>query len=75
MWPNDAARRREDMVRAVGAIYFAIYYGLFRFAIRFFDLKTMGRVQMERLASPSSTFCSRTGRSPFAHSFAECTTR
>jgi len=27
----------------VGAIYFALYYGVFRAAIRFFDLKTLGR--------------------------------
>ncbi len=28
---------------AVGLVYFALYYGLFRFAIRAFDLKTPGR--------------------------------
>src|SRR5215472_7710668 len=27
----------------IGAVYFALYYGLFRAAIRFFDLKTLGR--------------------------------
>jgi PTS system N-acetylglucosamine-specific IIC component len=27
----------------VGVVYFALYYGLFRFAIRAFDLKTLGR--------------------------------
>ena len=27
----------------VGAVYFALYYTVFRFAIRFFDLKTLGR--------------------------------
>ncbi|MBP2300778.1 N-acetylglucosamine-specific PTS transporter subunit IIBC [Azospirillum picis] len=30
----------------VGAVYFAVYYGLFRFAIRRFDLKTLGRDDM-----------------------------
>jgi len=40
------------------------------------DCGAMGILgQTERLASPSSTFCSRTGRSPLLHSFAEWTTR
>jgi PTS system N-acetylglucosamine-specific IIC component len=34
----------------VGAIYFAVYYGLFRFFIQKFDLKTPGREPAEELA-------------------------
>jgi PTS system N-acetylglucosamine-specific IIC component len=34
----------------IGAVYFAVYYGLFRFFIQKFDLKTPGREPAEELA-------------------------
>lgn len=35
--------QHPELLLAVGAVYFALYYGLFRFAIAYFDLKTLGR--------------------------------
>jgi PTS system N-acetylglucosamine-specific IIC component len=40
---NFSRATRPWLLLPVGAIYFALYYGLFRLAIRIFDLKTMGR--------------------------------
>jgi N-acetylglucosamine PTS system EIICBA or EIICB component len=37
----------------VGALYFALYYGLFRFVIVRFDLKTPGRDRTETVAGPA----------------------
>lgn len=37
----------------IGAAYFAIYYGLFRWAIRTFDLKTPGRDEAGEAAAPA----------------------
>jgi PTS system N-acetylglucosamine-specific IIC component len=45
----------------VGAVYFALYYGLFRLAIRLFDLKTMGR---EDDVPTLSTAITEAGRGP-----------
>jgi N-acetylglucosamine PTS system EIICBA or EIICB component len=40
---NFGKATRPWLLLPVGAVYFALYYGLFRFAIRYFDLKTLGR--------------------------------
>jgi N-acetylglucosamine PTS system EIICBA or EIICB component len=40
---NFGKATRPLLLWGVGAVYFALYYGLFRFAIRRFDLKTPGR--------------------------------
>ncbi len=40
---NFGKATRPWLLLPVGVIYFGLYYGLFRFAIRFFDLKTLGR--------------------------------
>ncbi len=40
---NFGKATRPWLLLPVGAVYFALYYGLFRFAIRTFDLKTLGR--------------------------------
>ena len=43
--------QHPEMLAVVGLIYFAVYYGLFRFAIQKFDLKTIGREQNGAAAS------------------------
>jgi PTS system N-acetylglucosamine-specific IIC component len=43
----------------VGAVYFALYYGLFSFAIRTFNLKTPGREAEETLEAPALPATSR----------------
>ncbi|HWA92175.1 MAG TPA: N-acetylglucosamine-specific PTS transporter subunit IIBC [Rhizomicrobium sp.] len=40
---NFGKATRPWLLLPVGAVYFALYYGLFRLAIRVFDLKTLGR--------------------------------
>ena len=47
----------------VGAVYFALYYGLFRFAIAKFNLKTMGR-EDEPAATAGSAPVTVSGDSP-----------
>lgn len=46
--------RNGLMMLPVGAAYFAIYYGLFTFFIRKYDLKTMGREEASALNPPPS---------------------
>jgi PTS system N-acetylglucosamine-specific IIC component len=43
---------RPWLLLPVGAAYFAIYYGAFRFAIRAFNLKTMGREDDAETGAP-----------------------
>jgi PTS system N-acetylglucosamine-specific IIC component len=50
---NFGKATRPLLLWGVGAVYFALYYGLFRFAIRRFDLKTPGR-EAESDASASA---------------------
>jgi PTS system N-acetylglucosamine-specific IIC component len=50
----------------VGAIYFALYYGLFRFAIQFFNLKTPGRED-----ESDATFDARAAETSRGHAFVE----
>jgi PTS system N-acetylglucosamine-specific IIC component len=45
----------------VGALYFGLYYGLFRLAIVKLNLKTPGRDPAETAASPAATVSSGTG--------------
>jgi PTS system N-acetylglucosamine-specific IIC component len=46
---------RPLLLLPVGAVYFALYYGLFRFAIARFDLKTPGRESEDSpIAAPAS---------------------
>ena len=68
----------------IGAVYFAIYYGLFRFFILKFDLKTPGREPAEELAvaplAPSvggrgADFVSALGGAGNLTSVDACTTR
>jgi PTS system N-acetylglucosamine-specific IIC component len=67
----------------VGAVYFALYYGLFRFAIRMFNLKTPGRedesdVVSDALAAETSrghAFVEALGGSDNLVSVDACTTR
>ena len=40
---NFGKATRPWLLLPVGAVYFALYYGVFRLAIRAFDLKTLGR--------------------------------
>ncbi len=47
------------LLAPIGAVYFALYYGLFRWAIARFDLKTPGR---EAEVVPSETTLAPTGR-------------
>jgi len=67
----------------VGAVYFALYYGLFRFVIVRFDLKTPGRDRGEtplaaRAASPAEraeAWVAALGGPANLHSVDACTTR
>ena len=43
---------RPWLLLPVGAVYFAVYYSAFRFAIRTFNLKTMGREDDTETAAP-----------------------
>jgi PTS system N-acetylglucosamine-specific IIC component len=40
---NFGKATRPWLLLPVGAVYFALYYSVFHFAIRYFDLKTLGR--------------------------------
>jgi PTS system N-acetylglucosamine-specific IIC component len=51
---NFSKATRPWLLLPVGVAYFAIYYGLFRWAIRRFDLKTPGREAVEA-AAPAAT--------------------
>ena len=66
----------------VGLVYFALYYGLFRFAIRAFDLKTPGREEDEQVIdSPAAetergrAYAAALGGSANITSVDACTTR
>lgn len=45
---------RPLLLLPVGLVYFALYYGVFRFTIQWFDLKTPGREADDVAAAPSS---------------------
>jgi PTS system N-acetylglucosamine-specific IIC component len=51
---NFGKATRPLMLLPVGAVYFAIYYGAFRFTIQYFDLKTPGREPEADLAPAPS---------------------
>jgi PTS system N-acetylglucosamine-specific IIC component len=51
---NFSRATRPLWLLPVGAGYFALYYGLFRFVIVRFDLKTPGRDAAERAATPAA---------------------
>jgi PTS system N-acetylglucosamine-specific IIC component len=53
----------------VGAAYFGLYYGVFRFAIVRFDLKTPGREKVENAAPASPAISSATGPGDRARSY------
>jgi PTS system N-acetylglucosamine-specific IIC component len=61
---NFSKATRPWLLLPVGAVYFALYYGLFRLAIRVFDLKTMGRE--DEAAAASSTITERSRGTAFA---------
>jgi PTS system N-acetylglucosamine-specific IIC component len=48
---NFSKASRPLLLLPVGAVYFALYYGLFRLAIRRFGLKTPGREEEDEVAS------------------------
>ncbi len=52
---------RPWMLIPVGAVYFALYYGVFRFGISFFDLSTPGRRTSSPSPAPSGPSDSRPG--------------
>jgi PTS system N-acetylglucosamine-specific IIC component len=52
---NFSRATRPLWLLPVGAAYFALYYGLFRFVIVRFDLKTPGRDRSESPAAPAPT--------------------
>ena len=58
---NFGKATRPWLLLPVGAAYFALYYGLFRFAIRAFDLKTLGREPESEAAQPLSSATDRGG--------------
>jgi PTS system N-acetylglucosamine-specific IIC component len=73
---------RPLLLIPVGIVYFALYYGLFRLAIRAFDLKTPGREEDEQVIdSPAAetergrTFAAALGGSANITSVDACTTR
>jgi len=53
----------------VGALYFGLYYGIFRFAIVRFDLKTPGREDTDSTAPPVATAATASGPADRARSF------
>ena len=75
--------RRPLLLLPVGAVYFGLYYGLFRFAIVRFDLKTPGREPGESLAvaapaagtSRAASFVEALGGAANLVSVDACTTR
>ena len=75
--------RQPLLLLPVGAVYFALYYGLFRFAIVRFDLKTPGREPAESLplarpaagASRAAGFIDALGGAANLVSVDACTTR
>ncbi len=75
--------RQPLLLLPVGAVYFALYYGLFRFAIVRFDLKTPGREPAESLplarpaagASRAAGFIEALGGAANLVSVDACTTR
>ncbi|HEV7960596.1 MAG TPA: N-acetylglucosamine-specific PTS transporter subunit IIBC [Rhizomicrobium sp.] len=50
---------RPLLLLPVGIAYFALYYGVFRFTIQWFDLKTPGRETPEAVAKPQAASGSR----------------
>jgi PTS system N-acetylglucosamine-specific IIC component len=56
---NFSKATRPWLLLPVGAIYFALYYALFRLVITHFDLKTMGREEDATIASASVAQSSR----------------
>lgn len=68
----------------VGALYFGLYYGVFRFAILKFDLKTPGRESADAAAAPAlpagpadraRSFITALGGAGNLESISACTTR
>jgi len=51
---NYSRSTRPAMLVPIGAAYFAVYYGLFEFFIRRFDLKTPGRETEESATPPAA---------------------
>jgi PTS system N-acetylglucosamine-specific IIC component len=80
---NFGKATRPLLLWPVGAVYFALYYGLFRFSIRAFDLKTPGRddeseVETPPAAAPESrghAFVAALGGADNLVSVDACTTR
>jgi PTS system N-acetylglucosamine-specific IIC component len=53
---NFGKATRPLVLLPVGALYFALYYGVFRGAIRFFDLKTLGREPESEVVADTAPF-------------------
>ncbi|HUO97600.1 MAG TPA: N-acetylglucosamine-specific PTS transporter subunit IIBC [Rhizomicrobium sp.] len=53
---------RPELLWIVGPVYFALYYGIFRFTITFFDLKTLGREDAAQLGGKPAIDAAGRGR-------------
>lgn len=81
---NYSRSTRPLLLIPIGAVYFGLYYGLFRFFIERFDLKTPGREPEEAAdaavpvaadASPAHAWVRALGGAPNLVSVDACTTR
>jgi PTS system N-acetylglucosamine-specific IIC component len=59
---NFGKATRPWLLLPVGAVYFALYYGLFRMAIRAFDLKTPGREIEDDVAGDAAPLAGSRGQ-------------
>lgn len=60
---------RPLLLLPVGAVYFGLYYGVFRLAIVRFDLKTPGRENVDSAASAAAAVAAATGPADRARSY------
>ncbi|HET9106763.1 MAG TPA: N-acetylglucosamine-specific PTS transporter subunit IIBC [Steroidobacteraceae bacterium] len=60
---------RPLLLLPVGAVYFGLYYGIFRFAILRFDLKTPGREDLDTAAPAAAGAASAAGPADRARSY------
>ena len=60
---------RPLLLLPIGAVYFGLYYGVFRFAIVRFDLKTPGREDVDSAAPSAATTASAAGPADHARSY------
>jgi len=77
---NFGKATRPWLLLPVGTVYFMLYYGIFRFAIRAFDLKTLGREDEDEAANAAvgtrgAQFVAALGGAHNLVSVDACTTR